>query len=147
MAANLPKGMSKGIYAHKIRSHTNKLRQQTNRIMSNLKGPPAISCAPFQRFTGHKDGVWEVSISKMGSPLIGTASADHTAIVWGMQSGRPLLQYKGHSGSVNSVRFHPNKELVLTSSGDSTAHIWQCAVHLFNEGTPGPGMILDNIFY
>ena len=71
-------------------------------------------------------------------PLIGTASADHTAIVWGMHSGRPLLQYKGHSGSVNSVRFHPNKELVLTASGDSTAHIWQCAVHLFGENsTPG----------
>ena len=139
MAANLPKGMSKGIYAHKIRSHTNKLRQQTNRIMSNLKGPPAINCtAPHRRFVGHKDGVWDVSISRMGLPLIGTASADHTAIVWGMNSGRPLLQYKGHSGSVNSIRFHPNKELVLTASGDSTAHIWQCAVHLFSENnTPG----------
>ena len=139
MAANLPKGMSKGIYAHKIRSHTNKLRQQTNRIMSNLKGPPAINCpVPPVRFTGHKDGVWEVAVSKMGIPVIGTASADHTAIIWGMHSGKPLLQYQGHTGSVNSIRFHPHKELVLTASGDSTAHIWQCAVHLFTENnTPG----------
>lgn len=34
----------------------------------------------------------------------------------------------GHSGSVNSVRFHPTKELALTSSGDNCAHIWQAAV-------------------
>ena len=134
MAANLPKGMSKGMYAHKIRTHTNKLRQQTNRIMSNLKGPPAINCtAPQIRFTGHKDGVWEVSVSRMGLPVIGTASADHTAIIWGMHSGKPLLQYQGHSGSVNSIRFHPSKELVLTASGDATAHIWQCAVHLYGD--------------
>lgn len=52
-------------------------------------------------------------------------------------SGRPLLQYTGHTGSVNSIRFHPNKELVLTSSGDGTAHIWQCAVHLYNESSSG----------
>ena len=73
----------------------------------------------------------------MSLPIIGTASADHTAIIWGMHSGRPLLQYTGHTGSVNSVRFHPNKELVLTSSGDGTAHIWQCAVHLYNESSSG----------
>jgi WD40 repeat protein len=78
-----------------------------------------------------------VSVSRTSLPIIGTASADHTAIVWGMHSGRPLLHYKGHSGSVNSVRFHPAKELVLTSSGDGTAHIWQCAVHLYNESLFG----------
>jgi WD40 repeat protein len=34
-------------------------------------------------------------------------------------------------------RFHPDKELVLTSSGDGTAHIWQCAVHISNESFSG----------
>ena len=48
-----------------------------------------------------------------------------------------LLQYTGHAGSVNSLRFHPSKELVLTASGDGTAHIWQCAVHLTNESSSG----------
>ena len=66
-----------------------------------------------------------------------TASADQTARVWGMHSGACLLQYHGHSGSVNSVRFHPSKELVLTCSGDGTAHIWQCAVSLHNESSSG----------
>lgn len=39
-----------------------------------------------------------------------------------------LIYFIGHSGSVNSVRFHPTKELALTSSGDNTAHVWQAAV-------------------
>ncbi len=43
----------------------------------------------------------------------------------------------GHTGSVNSLRFHPSKELVLTASGDGSVHIWQCAVHLHNESSSG----------
>jgi hypothetical protein len=127
---------SKAMYARKLRSHTNRLRAQTTRIMSNLKGQ-ALNCVPLRRYTGHKDGIWEVSVSRMGLPILGTASADHTAMIWGMHSGQALLQYTGHSGSVNSLRFHPNKELVLTASGDGTVHIWQCAVHLYNESSSG----------
>lgn len=45
---------------------------------------------------------------------------DGTACVWSIDSGRCLLQYQGHKGSVNSVRFHPTKDLILTASGDQT---------------------------
>ena len=38
---------------------------------------------------------------------------------------------------MNSVSFHLSKELVLTCSGDGTAHIWQCAVSLHNESSSG----------
>ena len=103
-----------------------------------IAGPPALlNCTPLRRYTGHRDGIWEVSVSRMRLPILGTASADHTAIIWGMHSGQALLQYTGHAGSVNSLRFHPTKELVLTASGDGTAHIWQCAVHLTNESSSG----------
>lgn len=60
--------------------------------------------------------------------MIGSASADHTAKIWSTESGRCLLQYQGHQGSVNSIKFHPSQDLVLTASGDGTAHIWQAAV-------------------
>lgn len=53
---------------------------------------------------------------------------DHKACVWNVDTGRCLLQYQGHSGSVNSIRFHPTKDFVLTASGDQTAHIWQAIV-------------------
>ena len=133
---------SKGM--HKLRSHTSKLRAQTNKLMSNLKSGQQssssivnLNCTPVRRYVGHKDGIWEVSVSRMGLPILGTASADHTAMIWGMHSGQALLHYTGHSGSVNSLRFHPKKELVLTASGDGTVHIWQCAVHLYNESSSG----------
>lgn len=83
-------------------------------------------------FTGcHSDGVWEVSASP-NQPLIATASADHHACIWSIDTGRCLLKYEGHNGSVNSIRFHPTKELLLTSSGDGTAHIWVGAVNWEN---------------
>ena len=105
--------------------------------MSGLKAGPAVSVNPVKRYSGHKDGVWEVAVSRMGLPILGTVSADQTAKIWGMHSGSCLLQYQGHTGSVNSIRFHPNKELVLSTSGDGTAHIWQCAVNMHNESSSG----------
>lgn len=88
-----------------------------------------MTCSVQREYQGHRDGVWEVCICKSGQPIIATASADHTARIWGIDSCRCLLQYMGHSGSVNSVRFHPNKELVLSASGDCSAHVWQAAVN------------------
>ena len=32
--------------------------------------------------------------------------------------------YHGHVGSVNCIRFHPEKRIALTVSGDSSAHMW-----------------------
>lgn len=53
---------------------------------------------------------------------------DGTACVWSIESGRCLLQYQGHKGSVNSMRFHPTKDLIMTASGDQTCHLWQAAI-------------------
>lgn len=61
--------------------------------------------------------------------MIPTIILDHTACIWSIESSKCLLQYQGHSGSVNSIRFHPAKDLVLTASGDGTAHIWQAALN------------------
>nr|CAD7570505.1 unnamed protein product [Timema californicum] len=105
-----------------------KLKAQTSKIVSSFKGP-TVSCSLVREFTGHKDGIWEVNVARPGQPIIGTASADHTACIWSIETGRCLLQYQGHTGSVNSIRFHPSRDLVLTSSGDQAAHIWQAAVN------------------
>ena len=41
-----------------------------------------------------------------------------------LTTGECVATYHGHSGSVNCIRFHVDKQLVLTVSGDSSAHIW-----------------------
>ncbi|XP_061402586.1 WD repeat-containing protein 37-like [Musca vetustissima] len=107
---------------------SHKIKAQTSRIVSSFKAQSVVSSTVMREFCGHKDGVWQVA-AKLGQPIIGTASADHTACIWAIESGRCLLQYTGHVGSVNSVKFHHNRDLVLTGSGDGTAHIWQAAVN------------------
>jgi WD repeat-containing protein 37 len=105
-----------------------KIRAQTSRIVSSFKTQSIVSSL-VKDFTGHhSDGVWEVTAS-MNQPLIATASADHQACIWSIESGRCLLKYEGHAGSVNSIRFHPSKDMILTASGDTTAHIWLGAVN------------------
>ncbi|CAG5107715.1 Similar to wdr37: WD repeat-containing protein 37 (Xenopus laevis) [Cotesia congregata] len=113
--------------AQKIKA-SHKLKAQTSKIVSSFKNP-TMTCTMHRQYAGHKDGVWEISVGRPGQPIIATASADHTARVIAMDSGRCLLQYIGHSGSVNSIRFHPTIDLALTASGDCTAHIWQAAVN------------------
>jgi len=81
-------------------------------------------------FKGHRDGVWDLALSRHSPIVLGTASADFTARIWCMENEACLLQYVGHTGSVNSIRFHPSQELALTSSGDGTAHLWRAVVSL-----------------
>ncbi|XP_050523961.1 WD repeat-containing protein 37 [Daktulosphaira vitifoliae] len=107
-----------------------KLKAQTSKIVSSFKSPSAANCQCVKEYSGHRDGLWDVSLPRTGQPVIGTCSADHTARIWNIESGIPLLQYVGHSGSINSIKFHPSKDLALTSSGDQSTHIWQAAVNL-----------------
>ena len=72
--------------------------------------------------------MWDVSLSRLGHPLLATASADKTARVWGVDSGKLLTLYAGHTGSVNGVSFNPSQDLCLSCSGDGTAHVWQVGI-------------------
>lgn len=95
----------------------------TSKLVSSFRqASPAYSMV--RSYTGHKDGVWEVNVSKVNGQVIGTASADHAARIWSLETGRCLLQYLGHQGSVNAIRFNPVKDLVVTCSGEGSAHIW-----------------------
>jgi len=56
-------------------------KTSTSRIANTFK--PSSGCGTFVKsFVGHTDGVWEVSVSKYGPKVIGTASAG-TLIVLG----------------------------------------------------------------
>jgi len=116
---------------HKLKAHTSK-------IVSSFK-TPSISCSLVKDYKGHKDGIWDISVSRLGHPLMGTASADKTARIWGVDSGRCLTFYTGHTGSVNGISFHPTQDLVLTASGDGSAHIWKASPILPDSLVSGGG--------
>jgi WD40 repeat protein len=59
------------------------------------------------------------------------ASEDHTASVWDAKTGEKRVDFKGHQGPVNSARFSPDGNFVVTAAGserddpkDNTARLW-----------------------
>ncbi|VDD82106.1 unnamed protein product [Mesocestoides corti] len=87
-------------------------------------------------FTGHRDGIWEVTCFRN---LVATASADATVRVWNNSKfANCLLVYSGHSGSVNSVRFRERGNLMLTCSGDGTAHLIHLPPVFFEDAAQHP---------
>ncbi|RUS73904.1 hypothetical protein EGW08_018340, partial [Elysia chlorotica] len=112
-------------------------KQSTSKLVSSFRQPHSAFTL-VRHYRGHRDGVWEVSVSRLqhaGGQVIATASADHSGRVYSIESGACLLQYLGHRGSVNSVRFHPSQDLVLSASGDGTAHIWRA--QMSSQGAAG----------
>ncbi|XP_032205771.1 WD repeat-containing protein 37 isoform X3 [Mustela erminea] len=138
--AELSKGQLKTKASHSTSQLSQKLKTtykaSTSKIVSSFKTTTSRAvCQLVKEYIGHRDGIWDVSVARTQPVVLGTASADHTALLWSIETGRCLVKYSGHVGSVNSIKFHPSEQLALTASGDQTAHIWSYAVQL---PTPQP---------
>lgn len=138
--SDLAKGALKTKASHSTSQLSQKLKTtykaSTSKIVSSFKATSSrADCQLLREFVGHRDGIWDVSITKTQPVVMGTASADHTALLWSIETGKCLLKYLGHQGSVNSIKFHPSEQMALTASGDQTAHIWRFMVQL---PTPQP---------
>ncbi|EDV20580.1 uncharacterized protein TRIADDRAFT_31828, partial [Trichoplax adhaerens] len=122
---------SSSVLTHMKSTYKGKVSQ----AITNLKaGNNQLECKREKIFLGHRDGIWEVKCTDYANnAILGTASADHTACIWDIESGQRLIQYQGHEGSVNSIRFHENEPLVCTGSGDSSAHIWRINLGNFHD--------------
>jgi len=89
-----------------------------------------ITWAVAREYTGHRDGIWEVTSCPGCAPLNGTddvfatASVDRSVRVWSSGANGCIFVYYGHKGSVNSVREGRDK-LFCTASGDRTCHLFK----------------------
>uniref|UniRef100_A0A7M4EG51 WD repeat-containing protein 37 n=1 Tax=Crocodylus porosus TaxID=8502 RepID=A0A7M4EG51_CROPO len=133
--AELNKGQLKAKASHSTSQLSQKLKTtykaSTSKIVSSFKTTTSRAiCQLVKEYVGHRDGIWDVSVTKTQPVVLGTASADHTALLWSIETGKCLVKYVGHVGSVNSVKFHPTEQVALTASGDQTAHIWRYMVQL-----------------
>uniref|UniRef100_A0AAQ6ILT0 WD repeat-containing protein 37 n=1 Tax=Anabas testudineus TaxID=64144 RepID=A0AAQ6ILT0_ANATE len=131
---------TKGALKTKASHSTSQLSQKlkttykasTSKIVSSFKattGSRAL-CQLLKEYVGHRDGIWDLSVTRTQPVVLGTASADHSALLWSIETGKCVLRYAGHAGSVNSIKFHPTEQMALTASGDQTAHIWRYMVQL-----------------
>ena len=64
-----------------------------------------------------------ISISPNGKHLI-TTSADSTARMWNIQTGKQVGETMKHDNYVNSALFSPDGNYIVTASWDKTAKIW-----------------------
>uniref|UniRef100_A0A673ZEC5 WD repeat-containing protein 37 n=1 Tax=Salmo trutta TaxID=8032 RepID=A0A673ZEC5_SALTR len=131
--------LSKGALKAKASHSTSQLSQKlmttykasTSKIVSSFKATTSRAvCQILREYVGHRDGIWDLAVTRNSPVVLGTASADHSAALWSIETGKCLLRYAGHAGSVNSIKFHPTEQMALTASGDQTAHIWRYMVQL-----------------
>ena len=91
----------------------------------------------MRQFTGHGRSVTSVAFHPQGHQVL-TGSADRTARLWDVASGRELCKLTGHGDWVTSVAFHPQGHQVLTGSDDGTARLWDVpGVSTADTDSPG----------
>ncbi|XP_028329165.1 WD repeat-containing protein 37-like isoform X2 [Gouania willdenowi] len=142
--ADLSKGALKTKASHSTSQLSQKLKTtykaSTSKIVSSFKATTSRAvCQLVREYVSHRDGIWDLSVTRTAPMVLGTASADHSAMLWSIETGKCLLKYTGHQGSVNSIKFHPTEHMALTASGDQTAHIWRYMVQL-----PTPQPVVDS---
>jgi len=67
--------------------------------------------------------IWAAAFSP-DSQMVATASADHTARLWSVQTGQPLGPLLPHQDQVMAVCFAANGQTLATASLDKTARLW-----------------------
>jgi WD40 repeat protein len=75
---------------------------------------------------GHTGAVSSAAISPDGSRVV-TTSADRTARIWDIGTGKLLMTLTGHEGEVTMAAWCPDGTCVATASGDKTARLWDAA--------------------
>lgn len=56
---------------------------------------------------------------------VATASDDNTAKIWDAETGRLLVDLKGHIKKINTAKFSPDGTMLVTASSDSTIIVWE----------------------
>jgi len=73
----------------------------------------------------HDGKVWTGDFSSDGRLLAVGSRAKGAVLVWSAEDGKPVSPVLRHYREVNSVRFSPNGQSLLTASVDGTARVWK----------------------
>jgi WD40 repeat protein len=95
-------------------------RAATIAIWRNLKSASEAVSPPLR----HTDSVGIAAFSPDGRWVV-TASADGTAQVWVVETGKAIGKALRHDAAVNSAAFSPDGNWVVTASADGTTRVWE----------------------
>lgn len=77
----------------------------------------------------NNNSFYDMSLDSSGTRLVTTSDENiDNAKIWDVETGKLLINLKGHSKGVVSAVFSPNGKLVLTISRDSTVKLWDTEI-------------------
>lgn len=118
-----PRQSDANIFSSPDQAHFIKRTLESTALVQRTKDFQTVS-----RLMGHVDTIHAAGFSPDGTK-VATGSADKSAIVWDLTSGKPLIALKGHGGSVHAVKFSPSGRYILTGGADKTAKLWSAEVN------------------
>ena len=94
---------------------------------------------------GHTSGVQSAIFSSDGKKIL--TSGDETAKIWDANTGRLLVDFKGHSFWVVSAAFSPNEKKIVTASADKTAKVWDAETGKLLQDLKGHTSKVNSAFF
>ena len=88
-----------------------------------MAAPASTNFSAKKALLGHSRGVARAVFSPEGDKLA-SASADKTAIIWDVATGRQLQVLKGHARGLSDIAWSKSGLHVITASDDATARVW-----------------------
>jgi WD40 repeat protein len=83
-----------------------------------------------RRFVGSEEGVAAFALSPDGKKMVsGCWAGDKETIarVWDVQTGKELMQLKGHTGSISCLAWSGDGKRILTGSVDQSIRLWDAS--------------------
>jgi Tol biopolymer transport system component len=75
-------------------------------------------------------------------------SAGLTVKLWEADTGKEVLELKGHSGSVDSIAFSPDGKWIATGAGDGSVKVWDATIRRdFLDPQRDPALPNENATY
>jgi len=107
----------------KKQKSNNTQSSKSSRVNNPSKRDGSHKWIRAREYLGHRDGIWDICASPWDLFQFATASFDRTARIWTVDGSKIPLVYTAHTGTVNSIRYHPNERFLCTASGDKTIHV------------------------
>ncbi|XP_026441873.1 angio-associated migratory cell protein-like isoform X1 [Papaver somniferum] len=90
-------------------------------------------------FTGYTGELYKVACSPTDATLVATGGGDDKGVLWEKGVGDWAQELQGHKGSVSSLAFSIDVQLLGTRSLDGTIQVWDMPLGSLKCTLDGPG--------